>query len=143
MVKKSLQAVKNNIWKTVTVVITIFSLIGGVWAMEDRYVKKEEVVPIAIAQTNLQKQQESFQKQQQAFKSQQEMDLMKSKIAIIKAKLEFYNLIKDDLTKEINDAKRWSDAHPEDRVLQERVVNLQKSRDKVNERIRELMKELP
>ena len=139
MINKTVNVIKNNIWKTVTIAITILTLVGGVWGIEDRYANKEVTT---VAMNNLQQQQENLQQQQRSFQIQQELSIRERKIEIIKAKLEFYNTTKDNLTKEINDAKRWHDSHPDDVILTERIKELQKSRDRVQSKIDKLMEEL-
>ena len=139
MINKTVNVIKNNVWKTVTIAITILTLVGGVWGIEDRYANKDVT---EVAMNNLQTQQENLQKQQRSFQTQQELSIRERKIEIIKAKLEFYNTIKDDLTKEINDAKRWHDTHSEDIILAERINELQKSRDRVQIKIDRLMEQL-
>lgn len=139
MIKKTIDTVKNNVWKTITIAITILTLVGGVWGIEDRYANKDVT---KLAMNNLQTQQENLQKQQQSFQTQQELSIRERQIEIIRAKLEFYNTIKDDLTKEINDAKRWHDSNPEDIILMERIKELEKSKDRVQSRIDRLMEQL-
>lgn len=137
--KNPLQIIKNNVWKTVTIVVTIFSVIAGVWAIEDRYANKTE---IQTTVNNLQTQQENFQEQQRTFQEQQDLSVRERKIEIYRAKLEFYGIIKDDLTKEISDSERWLDLHPDDTIIESRIKKLEKSRDRVQERIDSLMEKL-
>lgn len=137
MIKKPIEAIKNNIAKTITIVLTIFSIMGGAWAIEDRYSKKQET-------QNLQEQQEEFQEQQQRFKELQNLSIRERKIEIIRAKLEFYGIMKDEYTKEISDARAWMASHPEeDRdFVNKRIDEIEKSKTRVQQRIDSLMEKL-
>lgn len=79
--------VKNNVWKTVTIIVTLFGVIGAVWGVEDRYANKTIVV---ASMEQIQQQQQALQTTQQTFQKSQELTIQQQKINYLRSRMEFY-----------------------------------------------------
>lgn len=140
--KKIFNAAKANIWKTLTVIVTIFSVIGGVWAFENRYALKKEIEPIIIAQKDIQVSQQEFHKQQQNLTTRQDLLIKQQKLQIINTKREFYQMLLDDTNKDLADARTYLRNHPEDDWARDRISELEVSKRRLQEKIDALIREI-
>ena len=127
MISKSLQMVKNNVWKTVTIIVTLFGVIGAVWGVEDRYANKTIVV---ASMEQIQQQQQALQETQQTFQKSQELTIQQQKINYLRSRMEFYqemlNQIRYDRSIVINHLR----ANPNDMYLVEKKQELDR-REKI------------
>lgn len=87
MISKPFQMIKNNVWKTVTIMVTLFGVIGAVWGVEDRYANKSIVI---ASMEQIQQQQQALQTTQQTFQKSQELTIQQQQINYLRSRMEFY-----------------------------------------------------
>lgn len=141
IIQKTKENIRNNIWKTVTIMITVFSLIGGVWAFENRYALKREIEPIIIAQNDIQTSQKKFHQQQENLTTRQSLLIKQQQMQIINTKREFYQMILDDINSNLQDARTYLRQHPADEWIKDRIRELESSKNKLEDRIEALVDE--
>lgn len=112
----------KNIWKIITGLAVILGLLGGVYAIDDRYAKEE-----LVAQSL-----EQFQQQtQQTYKQFQ-----------LKVQLQFYQIIYDNLTKEMFTYKRMMRENPDDQDIHEEYNRVMNERSKIMQKIQSLLEKI-
>lgn len=139
MFEKSIQAVKNNLIKSITIIVTIFSLIGVVWAIEDRYASKEIVT---AGMSNLQEQQEAFQNQQRAFQKQQEISIQQQKINYLRSRMEFYQQMLEQVRYDRSIVISNIQQQPNNMYLMEKKNELDRREKIIQEKIQQVMNEM-
>ena len=112
----------KSYWKIISGVVVIFSLLGGVWAFDDRYAKEE------IVAQNLQ------QLQQQTTQTIKQVQL--------KIQLQFYQMMYDNLTKEMFSYKRLLRENPNDPEIREEYERIIIERNRIKTKINELMEKI-
>ena len=107
------KTIKENIGKTVASVIVLFSLIGGVWAFDDRYISKEEV------NTKIEQQEKLVVATLQKFKQQVDY--------------RWYQNLYKELTVQMIQYKSLVRKNPSDEILRHEYKDIIEERKKVKE----------
>lgn len=139
MYQKPLQAIKNNVGKTITIMVTLFGVIGAVWGVEDRYSNKA----ITIAgMAEIQTQQRALQETQQTFQKSQELTIQQQKINYLRTRMEFYqemlNQVRYDRSIVINQLS----SDPNNTYLRERKIQLDRREHILINRLDGVMNEM-
>ena len=113
--------IKDNVWKTITTIVVIFSLIGGVWAFDDRYVSKEAV------EEKLEQQEKIVIATLQKFK--QQIDYR------------WYQNLYNDLTVQMMQYKNLLRKNPNDELLKQEYKDIVDKRKKVKEILDKLLED--
>jgi uncharacterized coiled-coil DUF342 family protein len=120
--KSMLRFEKKNIVSAASIIIAIFTILGGLWAVENHYETKAEAkekiekVEIQVAQ---------------ALQTQQ-----------IRTDYQFYQFMYDKLTQEMYSIKRQLKRNPEDTDLREEYNDIKIEREKIKNKMRELMEKI-
>ena len=114
------KTIKENIGKTIASVIVVFSLIGGVWAFEDRYVSKDTV--------------------DQKFK-QQEIKVVAT-LQKFKQQVDYrwYQNLYNQLTVQMLNYKKLLRSNPDDEILKQEYKDIIEERKKIKKILDDLLK---
>ena len=115
MIKK----IKENIGKTIASVIVLFSLIGGVWAFDDRYISKTEV------DTKMKHQEKIVIATLQKFKQQVDY--------------RWYQNLYDQLTVQILEYRNLLRKNPGDEILKQEYKEIVEERKKIKKILDDLL----
>lgn len=139
MYQKSLQAIKNNVGKTITIAITFFAFIGGVWGVEDRYAKQDIVV---AGMSEIQTQQKALQETQMTFQRSQELTIQQQKINYLRSRMEFYQEMLQQVRYDRSVVVNQLHADPNNMYLIERKQQLDKREQILINRMDAVMNEM-
>lgn len=112
----------KNIWKLITGFAVILGLLGGVYAIDDRYAKEKTVTQ------SLQQFQEQTQKTYKQFQ--------------LKVQLQFYQMMYDNLTKEMFTYKRMIRENPNDQDIRDEYDRIVYERNQIKDKINKLMENI-
>ena len=115
MIKK----IKENIGKTIASILVLFSLIGGVWAFEDRYISETEV------EIKMEQQEKVVIATLQKFKQQVDY--------------RWYQNLYDQLTVQVINYRKLVRSNPNDEILKQEYNDVVEERKKVKKVIDELL----
>ena len=120
---------KKTIYGGLTVVVTIFAILGGMWGFEDRYAKSVEV-----AELEVQVVQSLKQYNQQQTKAQQTYEY--------KNEYKFYQFLYDKLGRDLLEIRRQLRRDPTDQFLKQDYVDIQNQRNGIKVKMNELMQKI-
>lgn len=112
----------KNIWKIITGIAIILGLMGGVYAIDDRYAKERRVAQSL----------EQFQEQ-----TQQSIKQLR-----IKVQLQFYQMMYDSLTKDMISYKRMMRENPNNQDIKDEYNRIIDERNQIRIKINKLMEQI-
>ena len=136
---KIFETLKSNMWKTITIAVTIFSLIGGVWALEDRYANKEVVI---ASMGELQAEQKRLYDINTKFQESQEISVRQQRLDLIKTKLEFLTVILNRVKDDIVEAREQLRINPGDHWVRNKLHDLEENKLRIQSKIDAIMLEV-
>ena len=120
---------KKIIISAASIIIAVFSIMGGMWAFENRYAKSVEVAELEVQVVQSLKQ---YNTQQQ--KSQQTYQY--------KNDYKFYQFMYDKLTQDLYQVKRQLRRFPQDQNLQREYNEISRQRQDVKRKMDSLMEKI-
>jgi hypothetical protein len=120
---------KKTIISAASILTTLIVILGGLWAFEDRYAKSAEVKELETQVVQSLKQYNMQQMQMQ-------------QVYQYKNEYRFYQFLYDKLGQDMMEIRRQMRRYPEDVVLKEDYHDVQQQRNKVKDKMDDLLRKI-
>ena len=120
---------KKTIISAASIIIAIFTILGGMWAFDSHYAKSAEIEELEVQVV-------------QSLRQYNEQQIHVQQIYQYKNEYRFYQFIYDKLGRDLLEIRRQIRRYPEDEILRQDYVEVREERVKIKEKMDEIFRKI-
>ena len=120
---------KKTIISAASIIIAIFTILGGMWAFDSHYAKSAEIEELEVQVV-------------QSLRQYNEQQIHVQQIYQYKNEYRFYQFIYDKLGRDLLEIRRQIRRYPEDEILRQDYVEVREERVKIKEKMDEILRKI-